>query len=59
MRRTLILATLAFPLMATVIPVTAGQVVYATKACELADARHMGDRAIHDFFVTVSAGVAR
>lgn len=36
-----------------------GKVVYATKAGELADARKMGDAAIHDFFVKVSAGVPR
>jgi protein disulfide-isomerase len=32
-----------------------GQVVYATKAGELADARSMGDQSIHDFFAKVSA----
>lgn len=37
----------------------AGQVVYATKAGELADARNMGDRSIHDFFVRVSTGAPR
>ena len=31
-----------------------GQVVYATKAGELADARNMGDKAIHEFFARVS-----
>lgn len=31
-----------------------GQVVYATKAGELADARSMGDTAIHDFFARVT-----
>ena len=36
-----------------------GRVVYATKAGELADARNMGDRSIHDFFVKVSAGASR
>lgn len=38
---------------------TDGRVVYATKAGELADARNMGDRSIHDFFVKVSAGASR
>jgi protein disulfide-isomerase len=32
-----------------------GQVLYATKAGELADARKMGDKAIHEFFAAVSA----
>lgn len=32
-----------------------GQVLYATKAGELADARQMGDKSIHDFFARVSA----
>jgi len=31
-----------------------GQVVYASTGGELADARHMGDQAIYDFFVKVS-----
>lgn len=35
-----------------------GQVLYATKGGELADARQMGDQGIHDFFVRVS-GSAR
>lgn len=59
MRRTLILATLALAFTATATAVTAGQSVYATKAGEMADARDMGDRSIHDFFVKVSAGAAR
>ena len=33
-----------------------GQVLYATKGGELADARQMGDQGIHDFFVRVSGG---
>jgi hypothetical protein len=32
-----------------------GEVIYATRAGELADARSMGDRGIHDVFVKVSA----
>lgn len=36
-----------------------GQVVYATQAGELADARKMGEQGIHDFFVKVSAAVPR
>ena len=34
---------------------TTGQVVYATKAGELADARNMGSTAIYDFFAKVAA----
>lgn len=33
-----------------------GQVLYATKAGELADARNMGDVAIYDFFAKVAKG---
>lgn len=33
-----------------------GQVLYATKAGELADARNMGDTAIYDFFARVAKG---
>lgn len=36
-----------------------GQVVYATKAGELADARKMGDGSIRDFFAKLAADVAR
>lgn len=36
-----------------------GQVLYATKAGELADARNMGDTAIHEFFARVSAEAPR
>lgn len=36
-----------------------GQVVFATKAGELADARKMGDQAIHDFFAKVAAAPRR
>jgi len=36
-----------------------GQVVYATKAGELADARKMGDQSIHDFFAKLAADVSR
>ncbi len=36
-----------------------GQLVYATKAGELADARGMGDTAIHDFFARVSASASK
>jgi protein disulfide-isomerase len=32
-----------------------GNVIYATRAGELADARHMGDTAIYDFFRAVVA----
>lgn len=32
-----------------------GQVLFATKAGELADARKMGEQAIHDFFAKVAA----
>ena len=32
-----------------------GQVVYATKAGELADARNMGEKSIYEFFAKVSA----
>lgn len=33
-----------------------GQVLYATRGGELADARKMGDQGIHDFFQRVTAG---
>lgn len=33
-----------------------GQVLYATQAGELADARHMGDTAIYEFFAKVAKG---
>ena len=33
----------------------AGKVMYATRAGELADARNMGDAAIHEFFAKVAA----
>ncbi len=36
-----------------------GQPVYVTRAGELADARHMGDQAIHEFFAKVVAGGGR
>jgi protein disulfide-isomerase len=36
-----------------------GQVVYATKAGELANARKMGDRSIYDFFAEVAAARPR
>lgn len=36
-----------------------GQVVYATKGGELADARKMGDKGIYEFFVKVSASAAK
>jgi protein disulfide-isomerase len=36
-----------------------GQVVYATKAGELADARNMGSTAIHAFFTQVAAGAGK
>ncbi len=36
-----------------------GQVVYATKAGELADARNMGDTAIHEFFTRVSSAASK
>jgi thioredoxin 1 len=36
-----------------------GQVVYATKAGELADARKMGDKSIYEFFARVSASAPR
>ncbi|MEO8132456.1 MAG: thioredoxin family protein [Betaproteobacteria bacterium] len=32
-----------------------GKVLYATRAGELADARRMGEKGIHDFFVKVAA----
>lgn len=34
-----------------------GQVLYATRGGELADARHMGEQGIYDFFAKVSAPV--
>lgn len=33
-----------------------GKPIYATRAGELADARHMGDQAIYDFFAKVAKG---
>jgi thioredoxin 1 len=36
-----------------------GQVVYATKAGELADARNMGDKSIYEFFAKVSASAPK
>lgn len=36
-----------------------GQLVYATQAGELANARNMGDKSIHDFFAKVSGSVPR
>ncbi len=36
-----------------------GQVLYATKAGELADARKMGDKAIYEFFARVSASAPK
>ena len=36
-----------------------GQVVYATKAGELANARKMGEKSIYDFFAEVAATRAR
>lgn len=36
-----------------------GQVVYATKAGELADAGKMGDKSIHEFFAKVSASARK
>jgi hypothetical protein len=36
-----------------------GQPVYVTRAGELADARHMGDQAINEFFAKVVAGGSR
>jgi protein disulfide-isomerase len=36
-----------------------GQVVYTTKAGELADARKMGDKAIYEFFAKVSASAPK
>ena len=36
-----------------------GEVLYATKAGELADARNMGDKGIYDFFVRVSGTAAK
>lgn len=36
-----------------------GQVVYATKAGELADARKMGDKSIYEFFARVSASAPK
>ena len=36
-----------------------GQVLYATKAGELADARNMGDKSIYEFFAKVSASAPR
>jgi protein disulfide-isomerase len=34
-----------------------GKVAYATRAGELADARSMGDKGIHDFFAKLAGGV--
>jgi protein disulfide-isomerase len=34
-----------------------GKAVFATRAGELADARNMGDRGIHDFFARLADGV--
>ena len=34
-----------------------GQVAFATRAGELADARNMGDKGIHDFFLKISGAV--
>jgi len=36
-----------------------GEVVYATRAGELADARHMGDAGLYDFFARVLAATTR
>ncbi len=36
-----------------------GQVIYATKAGELADARSMGDKSIYDFFTKVSTSAPK
>jgi protein disulfide-isomerase len=36
-----------------------GEVLYATKVGELADARNMGDKGIYDFFVRVSGTAAK
>jgi thioredoxin 1 len=36
-----------------------GQVLYATKAGELADARSMGDKAIYEFFAKAAASAPR
>ena len=47
---------LGIPAVAVVAP--DGELLYATRGGELADARHMGDRGIYDFFVRV-AGTAR
>ena len=33
-----------------------GELLYATRSGELADARHMGESGIHDFFKRVAAG---
>lgn len=38
---------------------TKGQVIYATKAGELADARNMADTAIYDFFAKVSRAAVK
>jgi protein disulfide-isomerase len=43
---------LGIPAVAVVSP--DGKVLYATQGGELADARHMGDRGIYDFFVRVA-----
>jgi thioredoxin 1 len=43
---------LGIPAVAVISP--DGKLVYATKGGELADARHMGDRGIYDFFVKVA-----
>ncbi len=45
------------PAVAVVSPT--GQVLYATRGGELADARSMGDAGIHDFFERVSRPAAR
>ena len=43
---------LGIPAVAVVSP--EGRLLYATRGGELADARHMGDRGIYDFFVRVA-----
>ena len=62
MRRTLLtfLALRSLGVQSAVAVLSAqGVPVFATKAGELADARKMGDTAIHDFFARVAANLPR
>lgn len=62
MRRTLLtfLALLSLGVQPAVVVLSAhGVPVFATKTGELADARKMGDTAIHDFFARVAANLPR